>query len=177
MKLTKPFELILFLITTLILIGCGSSTASRYESGKEKTEKNTVNTAKLDENFDITPYKTKIEIKQVERPITIESVNAWYDYNTSVEPQNSDETVVSTANGFRVQVFSTDDLANADSLRTELYSKTNQQHIYIIFDPPFYKIEVGDFIQISAANDLRFKLNQLGYSEARVINEKINIYK
>jgi len=68
-------------------------------------------------------------------------------------------------------------LANADSLRSELYNKTNQDHIYIIFDPPFYRIEVGDFTQISAANDLNFKLKQLGYSEARVVNEKINIYK
>lgn len=167
----------LFLVTTLILMSCGSSTATRYENGKDKKPHRPEKTGTLKENFDISHYKTIINIRQVEKPITIESIDAWYDYNSISEPSANEETVINTVNGFRVQVFSTDDLAHADSLRTELYGKTNQKHIYIIFDPPFYRIEIGDFTQISAANDLRFKLNQLGYGEARVVNEKVNIYK
>ena len=177
MKFYKPMKLLVLVVTTLILMSCGSSTASRYENGKEKNTEGTDTAGKLKEDFNISAYKTKIDIRQEEKPITLESVNAWYDYNSTAETTTSEETIINTINGFRVQVFSTDDLAHADSLRSELYSKTNQKHIYIIFDPPFYRIEIGDFTQISAANDLRIKLNQLGYSEARVVNEIVNIYK
>jgi hypothetical protein len=177
MVFKKTVKLLLFTAITLFIMSCGSSTATRYENGKEKNSKHAENSKNLNENFDISPYKTKIDLKTNEKPITIESIDAWYDYNTSIESSGNDETVMNTVNGFRVQVLSTDDLANADSLRSELYNKINQNHIYIIFDPPFYRIEVGDFTQISAANDLKFKLNQLGYSEARVVNEKVNIYK
>jgi len=173
----KTVKLLLITTIGLFIMSCGSSTATRYENGKGKKPKNTENSENLNENFDISAYKTKINLETNDKPITIENINAWYDYNTTVESSRNTETVINTVNGFRVQVLSTDNLANADSLRSELYNKTNQDHIYIIFDPPFYRIEVGDFTQISAANDLNFKLKQLGYSEARVVNEKINIYK
>ena len=35
----------------------------------------------------------------------------------------------------------------------------------------------GDFDNQKPADDLRFKLNQLGYKEAKVVKDKINIYK
>ena len=168
---------LLFTLITFVVVGCGSSTGTRYDNGNNNTIKKSSESRDLKENFDITPYKTKIEIKQKSRTIDLQSVEAWYDYNNNSNNSTNSDSVINTVNGFRVRVISTDDLAQADSLRAELYGTTNQKHIYIIFDPPFYRIEVGDFTDISAANDLKFKLNQLGYGEARVINEKVNIYQ
>ena len=47
----------------------------------------------------------------------------------------------------------------------------------ITFEPPFYKVKAGDFTAHSEANDFKFKLNQLGYPEARVIQETVNIFE
>ena len=39
------------------------------------------------------------------------------------------------------------------------------------------KVKVGDFTDITESNNLKFKLNQLGYTEARVIKETVNIFE
>ena len=49
--------------------------------------------------------------------------------------------------------------------------------MHILFDPPFYKVQIGDFTVHSLAEDLNLKLKQLGYSYARVVREKINHYR
>ena len=82
-----------------------------------------------------------------------------------------------TTNGFRVQVYVTDNLEEADSLKSELAERIIQKNIYIIFDPPFYKVEVGDFKSVGDAKDLNFKLTQMGYTESRVIASTVNIYE
>ena len=78
--------------------------------------------------------------------------------------------------GYRVQVLITDNLDEANNMRSDIYFKTNQKAVYIVFDPPFYKVEVGDFKNMADAKSLSFQLKQLGYSDARVINETINIF-
>lgn len=176
MKTLQTFKYLAGTCLILLIFGCGSSTGSRYNDNAGKNGENKKE-IKIPEDFDITPYKTKIEIKQKTKPVTKESIEAWYDYSNSGGINSGNKTVVSTVNGYRVRVSSTEKLDEAESLRSELFTKTNQKQIYIIFDPPFYRVEIGDFTDISSARDLRFKLNQLGYSEARVVSEKINIYK
>ncbi|HKI77307.1 MAG TPA: hypothetical protein VKA26_02070 [Ignavibacteriaceae bacterium] len=154
--------------------GCGSSTETRYndKEGKKAPKTNT----ELDETFDFTPYKTKIEIQGSKKYINGKEINAWYDYPATIDTSTT-ETIVNTVYGYRIRVTSTDNLLQADSLRSILASELNQKKIYILFDPPFYRIDVGDFTEISPARDLKFKLNQIGYSEARIINEKVNVYQ
>jgi len=76
--------------------------------------------------------------------------------------------------GYRVLVLSTDDLDEANNLRSDIYFKTDHAAVYVIFDPPFYKVEAGDFSDINDAQSLSFKLKQMGYNEVRVVNETIN---
>ena len=175
MKYLARVKEIIIILILIFSFGCGSSTGSRYnESANGNSHKNE---EKLQEDFDISKYETKIDISDSAKPITHNIVTAWYDYPVKIDT-NSDQTkITTTISGYRVRVSSTDNLNDADSLRNELYNKTNQKHIYIIFDPPFYRIEIGDFTEMSTARDLKFKLNQLGYNEARVVSERVNVYK
>jgi cell division septation protein DedD len=175
-------------ITTLILLAaiasCGTSTGSRYEK-KETTPKTSDADKKAErdkreliEDFDITPYKTKISIDENEpaNQSPVVSNDVWYDYPAESTPSEDSSTQdISQVEGYRVQVITTDDLDEANEIRAEIYFKTNHKNIYIIFDPPFYKVKVGDFTNISDANSLVFKLNQMGYSEARVVSELVNL--
>ena len=85
--------------------------------------------------------------------------------------------IIGTTDGYRVQVISTDDIDEANLVRSELYEKTTRKEVYIFFEPPFYKVKVGDFTSKSEAENLRFKLNQLGYSESKVVQEIVNIFE
>jgi hypothetical protein len=170
---------LLNLITGLIVIfslGCGSSTGSRYNTSTKETGGRNHEKI-LREDIDISKYETKIDFGDKSRQINKDMFTAWYDFPPKIDTSNGQSTIVNTVNGYRVRVLSTENLDEADSLRNELYNKTNQKQIYIIFDPPFYRIEIGDFTNISSARDLRFRLNQIGYNEARVVSENVNVYK
>ena len=39
------------------------------------------------------------------------------------------------------------------------------------------KVKVGDFTSRHDADDLKFMLNQLGYKEARIVQETVNIFE
>jgi hypothetical protein len=161
---------------TLFIIGCSASTGSRYETKKE-TEKETSTevTKEVTEDFDITPYQTEIEIEAP--PVATDKLpsDVWYGYNDSLAQLQ--KQIVGTTDGYRVQVLSTDDLDEANRIRAEVYEKTTRKEVYVIFEPPFYKVKVGDFTSKSEADNLRFKLNQLGYTESKVVQETVNLFE
>lgn len=170
-------------ISLLIISACSASTGSRYEknekvnSEKTTTEKNDdIKASPLKEDFDITPYKTEIIVPDKKVSGTIENQTVWFDYG-SPEVVTKPKTLIGTEEGFRVLVLTTDNLEEANQIKADVYFGQNSNEIYIDFEPPFYKVKTGDFDTQKAADDLRFKLNQLGYKEAKVVKDKINIYK
>jgi len=161
---------------SIFLIGCSASTGSRYETKKEtKKETSTEGIKEVAEDFDITPYQTEINIEAP--PIATDKLppDVWYGYGDSTS--NIERKIVGTTDGYRVQVLSTDDIDDANRIRAEVYEKTTRKEVYVIFEPPFYKVKVGDFTSKSEADDLRFKLNQLGYTESKVVKEAVNLFE
>lgn len=168
------------------MTACGTliSTGSRYHSDNSKSENKqkevkTRDTVFVTEDFDITPYMTKIEINDnipEDRGGGKNNVNAWYGYDTTFTNTPAGTPIKQTA-GYRVLVLTTDNLDEANSMKTEIYFKTDQKPVYISFDPPFYKVKAGDFVSSAEANELGFKLNQMGYTESKVIRDTVNIFQ
>lgn len=181
------FKIFIFAISLLFVFGCSASTGTRYEESKttntsdvknEETNKDveqkTVDTKNIVEDFDITPFRSHIKV-DIKNPVSgFVPPDVWYGYE-NVEV-NKSRNIIGTADGYRVLVISTDNLEKANNVRSEIYFKTQNKEIYISFEPPFYKVKVGDFTERDEASDLKFKLNQLGYGEARVVQETINIF-
>ena len=165
--------LILFIF---IVIGCSASTGSRYETKSNGKEINDEEKQEMIvEDFDITPYKTEIDIEEVPYGSQVLPDDVWYEYSDTVS--TSSKIVAGTTDGYRVQVISSDNMDEANHVRAEIYFNTKNKEVYITFEPPFYKVKAGDFTAHSEANDFKFKLNQLGYPEARVIQETVNIFE
>lgn len=176
---------ILSIFSAFLLISCSASTGSRYEKDKKEEKKEIVKETSedkkkaIEEDFDFTPYRTQFDIEEKDitlNPNTIEKPDIWYGYNTS-DTLSDNKTSTGKAWGYRVQVVATDNLEEANSTRSDLYFKTNQKSIYVIFDPPFYKVKAGDFKNINDANSLNFKLSQMGYTESRVVQDSINVFQ
>jgi hypothetical protein len=156
--------------------GCATSTGSRYSTSENET--NSKNESKTNkENFDLSRYRAKIDTKNIS-PDSMSSSHSvvWYNFKVDSSADTTAPQIVGQSNGYRVQIYVTDNLQEADSVKDDISTKLNQNDIYISFDPPFYKVKIGDFKNYSDAKDFRFKLNQLGFSDARIINDKINIY-
>ncbi|MDR3665719.1 MAG: hypothetical protein P4L35_02640 [Ignavibacteriaceae bacterium] len=179
--LTYFLPLILFFLTS-----CGTitSTGSRYHQD-ENTHENRIKKVKAEdtvlvsEEFDITPYRTKIETKDISTQTgnsESSNLNAWYNYDTTNNNSEARIPIEQTA-GYRVLVLITDNLEEANNMKTEILIKTNEKPVYITFDPPFYKVKAGDFVNSTEAKEFGFKLNQMGYPESKVIRDTVNIYK
>jgi hypothetical protein len=169
---------LIFMITAVyfLLAGCSASTGSRYETKDEtKTETSTEVTEEIAEDFDISPYKTEIDIEAPPLQTDKLPADVWYEYEATSASQG--RRIIGTTDGYRVQVLSTDDLDEANRIRSEIYIKTNRKEVYVTFEPPFYKVKVGDFTSKAEAGDLRFKLSQLGYTEAKVVQETVNLFE
>ena len=183
----KTIFRIQILIVVVLIYSCSASTGTRYEEGEKPNNKNNdksivdkeskkepVDTKNITEDFDMTPYKTNIKIDIQNTTPGIVPPDVWYGYEN--ESINKSKTIIGTTDGYRVQVISTDNLEKANDVRSEIYLNTQNKEVYISFEPPFYKVKVGDFSNREEANNLKFKLNQLGYSEARVVRETINLF-
>lgn len=166
------------------LTSCGTliSTDSRYYNdkktdGNESKETGKKDTLSLSEDFDITPYMTKIDLNDSIPQVNLTSsskLDIWYDYDTIPSLSGSNKQIKQIA-GYRVLVLTTDNLEEANNIKSEIYFKTDQKPVYISFEPPFYKIKAGDFLNNTEANEFGFKLNQMGYTETKVIRDTINI--
>jgi hypothetical protein len=168
------------------LTSCGTliSTDSRFQTGssgkgKETNEIKKNDTLNLKEDFDITPFMTKIDLID-SIPEANQSKNnkldIWYDYDTVPSSSILKKQQRQSA-GYRVLILTTDNLEEANSIKSEIYFKTDQKPVYITFEPPFYKIKAGDFLYQTEASEFGFKLNQMGYTETKVIRDTINIFQ
>ena len=171
------FKYFLALIAIIVfIVGCSASTGSRYEKTEEKKTPSTTEVKKdVSEDFNITPYETEISIDVP--PISINNLppDVWYEYNT--EAPDSAKEIIGTTDGYRVQVLSTDDIDEANLVRSEIFKQTTRKEVYVFFEPPFYKVKVGDFTSKADAENLRFKLNQLGFTESKVVQETVNVFQ
>ncbi len=174
-----------FLINALLIVSiisfltsCGTSTASRYERTEEEKKKEEIAKADLKEDFDMTPYKTQLSIEKPAEITFAAPKDVWTEFTETpktVDPDN--RRMTGTAHGFRVELLTTDDLDLANQLRSEIYFRTSHRDVYVIFEPPFYRVKIGDYTDRTIAEDVNFKMKQLGYKDARVVSDEINIFE
>lgn len=175
----KTFTLFFSFFGLLIFIGCSAKSTVRYDQPKDSKIDNKKNNTSVNfkEEFDFSPYRSDFNISEIninKSEINTSVGDVWYDYPST---SSADKVFVSKTNGFRVLVMVTDILEQATEMRSDIYFKTNQKEIYVDFESPFYRVKVGDFIDISKARELSFKLNQMGYQSAKVIPDSINIFE
>jgi hypothetical protein len=172
------------IILSFCVTGCGAvSTSGRYETSDTKKETTEVEdkTAHKDqageETFDITPFRPEINLESTEfmSESYTESGDAWYEYAEKIE-STKNKKIISTEDGFRVQIIATDNLEEANRVNTDISSLIPNHRTYVNFEPPFYKVKLGDFRENYEASDMRFRLSQMGYTESKVVRETINIF-
>jgi len=166
-------------VIIILLASCSASTGSRYEKDKEPFErKRSDSLVIVKEDFDITPYKTKINVSAYSTD-SDKLYDVWYQH----ESNNTDSMIVkngkiiATVDGYRILIIASDNIEEAGSVREDIKEQISRKEVYISFEPPFYKVKVGDFTDLAEANNLKFKLNQLGYIEARVVKETVNLFE
>lgn len=178
MVLLNHLKFSIVILISFLLISCSASTDTRYSKSDEKEDTPSLkHKTEVEDDFDIKPYQTKIEFPENKITPDKKQLDLWFEYETKDSSELTTKTIIDTISGYRVEVISTDNLEEANSIRSEIFFRTNEKAIYIIFEPPFYILRVGDYKNFNDAKALSFKLNQLGYSGTKVVNDLINIFK
>lgn len=189
MKLFQLFFISLFL---LIFAACsGSSGDDRYNDNNNNKNNDNIITDNdnsitiIKEDFDILPYKDELDIPELPDVSYVENDHIstnnfntselWYTYgdDKSIE----DRKVISKEPGFRIQVFTGEELTEAEAVQSELFFKTKQKSIYIDFEPPVFKVKFGDFVDVGSAKDMDFRLKQLGFKNTVIVSDSVNVFR
>ncbi|MEW6509423.1 MAG: SPOR domain-containing protein [Bacteroidota bacterium] len=75
--------------------------------------------------------------------------------------------------GFRVQIFSTTNIDAAQARKTEAESYFPGEWIYLEYDPPTYKIRVGNFRARYEADRFARLAAEKGFADAWTVPEKV----
>lgn len=188
MKLKLYFT---FISIGLFVVACSAVPTTRYESQKpdEKTSTNQTPSEDikppiqknirtlLNEDYDISKFSPQLSVQKEDEQSELNSdKNIWYSFPVNSETKNQTE-VISNADGFRVFVYSSDALEEIEEIKLKVENIRGIHQLYLQFEPPFYKIYLGDFIDIEEANSLKKKLIQLDFKEAKIVRTAINIFK
>ncbi|MEE9168667.1 MAG: SPOR domain-containing protein [bacterium] len=118
-------------------------------------------------------------------PMSLEEIDFTVESNLNVEAESSEAYRYLTADrddstgateeklqkqpGYRVQIASVAIQEDADEIQLEAILEFEESEVYLIFETPYYKIRVGDFVIRRDAEALQEKAVELGYGDAWIV--------
>ena len=103
-----------------------------------------------------------------------EILNPLSDNDVETNAGKSLDSNITEIEGFRVQIFATQDRNKADQLQEELALKFDEK-IYIIFEAPNYKLRIGDFLDRDDAEILRMRLVSSDFPSSWIVRTRIQL--
>ncbi len=118
-------------------------------------------------------------------PMSLEEIDFTVESKLNVEAESSEAYRYLTADrddstgateeklqkqpGYRVQIASVAIQEDADEIQLEAILEFEESEVYLIFETPYYKIRVGDFVIRRDAEALQEKAVELGYGDAWIV--------
>ena len=103
-------------------------------------------------------------------PQIVNPLSDSFESESAISSKN--ESIQADIEGFRVQVFATQDRRKAEGIKEELLFKLDE-NIYIIFEAPNYKVRIGNFLDRDDAEKLRIALVKESLSSSWIVRTKI----
>lgn len=94
-----------------------------------------------------------------------------------VLPQDSATVQEEIVQGFRIQLYSSSNYDEAQGMKSVTQDLAVPDSVYIVFDPPVYKVRVGDFVSRYEANQRLLYYIGRGYRDAWVVPDRVIVRK
>lgn len=138
--------------------GCGSSKETKTEKDDTQDFIHTYEKTFTPSDYDQSPPGEKVEKKESTKP----------GNESSAAPAEAE-----LAPGFRVQVNFTENVEQANKIKDEVSAILADQPVYVVFETPYYKVRVGNFLTRPEANLTLRTLVERGYKDAWIVPDKI----
>jgi hypothetical protein len=161
-------------VAVLMLVdGCGASRDAKRDQGNEIEVKpgtqaplgvyeRTLNPSDFDEDV--------AQVKETQ-PDSLKPVPD--------EVAGSDSVIVEevATQGFRIQIYASKKIDDATAVRATAATQFPEDSVYVVYDPPVYRVRIGDFpTQVDASRRLPSVASQ-GYPDAWVVADRILLRK
>ncbi len=162
--------LFFFPAIALLLSGCSSSENLQTESPSADAQKEQkVPLSRYEREFN--PSAFDDEITEIEKQHVIEQAKA-------AELQHDSLIVESEfLQGYRIQIFASSSIDEANAMRLTASQHITDDSLYVVFDPPVYKVRVGDFRTRAEANQRLGVIIGEGFTDAWVVGDRIVLRK
>jgi hypothetical protein len=166
-----PIYVALILLCSMLISSCGSSEKTTKKTPKAPAKK-TVKKTSSKETFIVLLNKDRSKLSD---PFATQGNNIPKVFTKETDTRN----IGNPNQGFRVQIISTRNVANADSTakRFRFWADSmitpHAPKVYVLFRQPYYKVQVGNFQFQKRALKLE-KLLKSRYPGAWVVHDKIN---
>lgn len=167
----RPLPPIAFVALLLVLSSCSSTESSRKSSTSSTGEQDhKVLLSQAEKTFNPSDYDDEIEAVQKQRAIEQQRTTAGHQQDSVVVESEP-------ALGYRIQIFATGSIDDANAMRQTAIQRLPEDSVYIVFDPPVYKVRVGDFRTRVDANQRLGVISALGFADAWVVGDKITVQR
>lgn len=161
--------LVFILFSLIIIAGCSSSQlgwkAEDGSSDKQSAQKGMIEDfdplTLEDDDIRVTPTRSQSPNEPVQNDIPILRES---------ESQTSSQDLVQ---GFRVQLLATGDEVQAREAQRNAIFRF-EEDVYLVFEPPLYKLRIGDCSTRKDAESLKEKAHSNGFRDAWVVPSKID---
>src|SRR3954471_8898756 len=92
---------------------------------------------------------------------------------SEVNKRTSRMTSMGLYRGYRLQVLSTRSREDAFKLKTELLKMFPSQQAYVVFQSPYFKVRIGNFLHKSEAEDFKSRLSASYTQNAYIVEDAI----
>jgi hypothetical protein len=173
MKVTRlSIPVILLLVFSA---GCSSSREAFQES--ELTNDQIQNDAQPKEKkLPLSEYESTLNPADFDKDINVaEKIHTDEKAQQSALEIPRDSIVVKEepTQGFRIQVFSSSNVDEVNLMKSVVLEKFTGDSIYVVYDPPVYKIRVGDFLTRYEANQRLPEFVDKGYRDAWIVPDRV----
>ena len=151
----------------LLLSSCSSTESTRTDATTTTAERDRkVAISDFEHAFNPSAYDDEIEEIQKQHVIEQEkSAAAHHEDSVIVESEYTQ--------GYRIQIYATRNIDEANAMRQTALQHITQDSLYVVFDPPVYKVRVGDFRSRVEANQKLGEVVGLGFTDAWVVADRI----
>lgn len=151
------------------LIGCIPESQLTKEHTASQPTKTTI--AEVEKTFDPSAYVIEFV------PPSQGSTHQGSHTMRLVLPQDSVTLQEEIVQGFRIQLYSSSNYDEAQGMKNVTQELAVPDSVYIVFDPPVYKLRVGDFVSRYEANQRLLYYISHGYRDAWVVPDRVVVRK
>jgi len=154
-----------------LLAGCGSSEGSRNDTeSRSDGRERRIPLSQIEREFNPSGYDDELEAVVQQHEI---------EQHRAAGEASKDSLIIESepTQGYRIQIFATGNIDEANAMRVTTVQRVTEDSVYIVYDPPVYKVRVGDFRTRAEASQKLGALSNIGFADAWVVGDRILIRK